>query len=312
MNIKLSCGLKGVFRLFRIVPVLSWSTSAVALGLGLALYRVGWAGIRFSYLFLLVFVASMFQGFAAHAINDLFDWYSGTDRLSEGILSGGTDVIKNNLLRTNQVRFIGWASLILGLAGGLYLVRLFGVFILVLLLIGVWSTVAYSAPPVRLAYHPLAGEWLAAWPATIACTVGTFYVLTGDITPYAVAGGILHATFSISWLMQHHLPDIDADLRAVPCKLTTVALVSHRWGKKYTRYVVMGYFFLFILMGLFFGLRYNPAFFISIAFGLICVLLAYKTNTSDIEHITSKQVAMIVLSIGHALSLAVIFALRLF
>ncbi|MCL4441496.1 MAG: hypothetical protein M1609_13165, partial [Firmicutes bacterium] len=73
-----------------------------------------------------------------------------------------------------------------------------------------------------------------------------------------------------------------------------------------------GYFFLLALMGLCFGLLYNRAFLISVVFGFVCIWLAHNTNTSNIEHITLRQVGMIALSIGHAFSLALVFAFRLF
>lgn len=304
--------LCGIASLFRFIPVLAWSISAIALGAGLALRHSGWTGARFSYLFLLVFIVSMFQGLASHAFNDFYDWKSGTDRYSKGILSGGTCVLKNGFFQAGHLQIIGWVSLIAGIAGGLYLVWVFGLFILVLLLVGIWSTVAYTAPPIRLCYHPLAGEWLGAWPAMIASTIGTFFILTGTVTNLAVAGALLHATFSVAWLMQHHLPDIEADLRAQPCKMTTVALVSKYWGTSRTKYVVTGYFGLVVILGLLFGFNLNPVFYGSVIFGLACIGLAVNTNPSDIRHITSRQVCMIFLSVGHAFSLAAVFALRLF
>lgn len=304
--------LLGIARLFRIIPVLAWSFSAITLGVGLAMYRTAWPNIRLSQLIILVFIAAMFQGLAAHAINDIYDWLSGTDKHSQGIMSGGTRVIGKNLLGISQLKIIGVAALAAGIAGGLYLVWAHGFFILVLLAVGVWSTIAYSMPPVQLAYRPLAGEWLGAWPAMVACTLGTFYVLTGTITSYAVAGGLLHATFSVAWLMQHHLPDIDADLLASPPKMTTVAFVSQRWGKIYTKYLVMGYFLLLVPMGVLFGLLYNPAFLVSIFFCSACAFLALTTNPSNIRQISARQVGMILLSVGHAVSLAALFALRTF
>ncbi len=311
MNPDFRRSLRGIFSLLRIVPVLTWSASAVVLGIGLALHRMKWTGINFFHLLILIFIISMLHGLAAHAINDLYDWLSGTDRGSPGILSGGSAALKNKLLKINQVKITAWAALALGIAGGLYLAWMFGILIFFLLLVGLWSAVAYTMPPVRLAYRPLAGEWLAAWPSAAASTLGTFYVLTGVITSYALAGSILHATFSIAWLMQHHLPDIEADLAAVPRKMTTVALIAQRWGKPSSRFVVMGYFILLTVLGLVFGWLYNQAFLISAAFGSVCVWLAYRTNPVNIKHIVSQQIGMMALAAGHALSLAAVFAWRI-
>jgi 1,4-dihydroxy-2-naphthoate octaprenyltransferase len=299
--------LKGLVTLYRFIPVLSWSICAIILGTGLAIDHIGWRQINLSNLILMIFIVSMFQGFAAHAINDLYDWFSGTDKLSCGILSGGTDVLKNGTFSTRQLKIIGWLSLIAGTAGGLYLVKIYGGVILFLLLIGIWSTVSYTMPPIQLAYRPFAGEWLGAWPAMISCVLGTFYILTGHLTSLVAAASILHAAFSTAWLMQHHLPDIEADLQASPCKMTTVALVSRHWGQASAKYVVMYYFLLPVLLGLYFGLQYTPAFFISATFGVICMWLAYRTDSTDIKQTTSRQVKMIALSIGNALSLALIF-----
>src|SRR3989475_11498556 len=78
----------GWFLEFRTIPVLLWSYTAVALGTGLAVFE----GARLDSLWLVVAIAlaGLIQGWETHAVNEIFDWRSGTDRdRSPRALSGG-------------------------------------------------------------------------------------------------------------------------------------------------------------------------------------------------------------------------------
>ncbi|HBC92274.1 MAG TPA: hypothetical protein DCZ10_05045 [Pelotomaculum sp.] len=299
----------GLWKMFRMVPVLSWSATSFALGIGPA---VGWstsAQINWWYAALVVLSGLVLHGITAHACNDLVDWRSGTDRVSPGILSGGSGVIKNGLLSERQLMFICLAGLLLPVAAGLYLSSRLGPLVFVFLLTGVWSGLSYTLPPFRLSYRPLLGEWLSAFPTILCCTTGSFFILTGHMTIEVASAGIIHGFFSLGWLMQHHLPDMDADLSASPPKVTTPAFLSRRWGPGSARLVPAGYCALAALAGLWAGISIDPVFLIVLPFAAFCIYLAAATDPRNVASITIREKKMVLLTSGHAALLALLLGL---
>lgn len=299
----------GLWRLFRFLPVLSWSICAFALGVGLAIGSSGNGSLNWWHVALIVLAGAALQGFTAHAYNDREDWRSGTDRESPGILSGGTGVIRDGLLSEGSLSFIGLAGLLLPVMAGFYFSIQRGPLVFVFLLVGIWAGLAYTLPPFRLAYRPLLGEWLAAFPAILSCTVGSYFVLTGNVTLQALTAGTLHGFFTLGWLMQHHLSDLFADLNASPTKLTTAAFAYKRWGPSGARLTPAAYFTLAALGGLMGGFIINPVFFLAVVPAFLCIYLAITTNPLDVHSITGKEKAMIALTTGHAAVLAVLLGL---
>jgi 1,4-dihydroxy-2-naphthoate octaprenyltransferase len=300
---------KGLWMLLRIGPVLSWSVSAVALGFGLAVHSAGYRDLNYLHLMLLLAICVLFQGLAAHAFNDREDWCSGTDRYSPGIISGGSGVVKQGIFNLRDLSLIGAVTMALGTALGLYFVYYYGLFILLLLSIGIWAAVAYTTPPVRLAYRPLLGEWLGAWPATVACTLGTFYILTGRFTWLALAAASVHGTFSVAWLMQHHIADIPGDLGATPPKLTTPAWAARVFGLPAARCVVSFYFLLLIGQSVILYYWAHKIFAVPALLGIGGAYLALATDADRVTDITRREIGMILLSAMNTLVLTVFFTL---
>jgi len=83
----------GWFLELRPIPVLLWSYTAVALGTGLAVAEgtaldTGWLAVALA-------LAVLIQGWETHAINEIYDWRSGTDAHgSPRALSGGSKVVR--------------------------------------------------------------------------------------------------------------------------------------------------------------------------------------------------------------------------
>lgn len=299
----------GLWKLFRFLPVLSWSVCAFALGVGLAVGTTGYGSVNWWHVVLVTLAGAALQGITAHAYNDLEDWRSGTDRKSPGILSGGTGVLRYGLLSESSLSFIGLAGLLLPVTAGVYFSVLRGPLVVVFLLVGTWAGLAYTLPPFRLAYRPLLGEWLAAFPAILSCTSGSFFVLTGSVTKQALTAGTLHGLFSLGWLMQHHLSDILADLGASPPKLTTAALAYRSWGPSRARLAPAAYFTLAALGGFIGGAFLDPVFFLAVLPAFLCIYLAMITDPLDVNSITGREKGMIALTTGHAAVLAVLLGL---
>lgn len=294
--------LKGLYQIIRIAPVLSWGISSSLVGLGCAYALTG--SIRWADYILILLLITIIHGVVSHAFNDREDWLSGTDRLTRGILSGGSRVIARGLYNTEELSSLGRKALVITVVGALFLAKA-GPGIVVFLALGIWAALAYTCPPFRLAYRPLVGEWLCGVPAVLACATGTYYVLTGGIHPLAVAGGAIHALLAIGLLMHHHLADITGDLQALPHKLTTVAFTSVTLGIDRAPWVELVYFTLALVTGLAAGWLLHPVFWLGIPFALGCMAVALATQPLDTQDITCKEYYLYWLVTGDAVAKAV-------
>lgn len=290
--------LKALYTLVRILPVLSWGITSSLVGLGFA-YTINNAVNWLDY-GLIVLVIVLIHGVLSHAFNDREDWLSGTDQLSPGILSGGSGVVPSSLYTLEELSLIGKTALLAACIIAIYFVWQVGPSILILLALGIWSSIAYSCAPLRLAYHPLAGEWLCGFPSVYACAVGTFYVLTHEVNGMIHMAGAIHALLAIGLLMHHHISDISSDLQSTPRKLTTVALVSLIKGIEKTPLVEFVYFGLALLLGIAGALFFHSVFWVTIPTALSCMLIAMTTVPEDIMNITVKEYLLYALIIGDA------------
>jgi 1,4-dihydroxy-2-naphthoate octaprenyltransferase len=115
-------------------------------------------------------------------INEYYDY--GTDRLNKnaGPFTGGTRVLVEGKLGFSEVRAGIWASLILAVVFGYLLIQIdeqvSSSSILLLILIGLFLGVGYTAPPLKFSYRGL-GE------VTVALTHSPYVIMSG----YAFQGG---------------------------------------------------------------------------------------------------------------------------
>ena len=288
--------LKGVTTILRLVPLVAWTGGAFVVGTGLARQASG-AEAAPSLLAVAALIAFLVHALFAHGLNDLHDWESGTDRAAAEVLSGGSDVLREGYLRPAELRAVAWSGF--GLAVGLALLNPQEIRLLPHLAVGLWGSYAYSCPPWRLSYVPLAGEWIAALPTNLACGLA-FYQLHGvEPPPLALAGILLHGILSLGWLMQHHLPDWRRDLEALPPKRTTVALVAARFGDQAARLVPTAYYLLASGLALW-CVRLDRRFVISVATALLCAGLALWQDPNDSWRVARRELQMMGLTFLHA------------
>ncbi|TEB10727.1 prenyltransferase [Pelotomaculum propionicicum] len=299
----------GLIRILRIMPVIASTVGSFALGFGLALGAKGFAVFNLKHAALIFAAGLTLHSVTGHAYNELQDWRSGTDKLSPGILSGGAGVIEDGLLDERKLRLAALAGILLPLMASLYFNSLRGYYVLFFLLAGLWSSLAYSIPPFRLAYRPLMGEWLALFPGFLACTTGSFYILTGALNWQVVTAGTIHGLLTLGWIMQHHLPDIGADLMATPAKITTPAFVYKKWGPDAVRLVPAVYFFLAALAGAAGGFFFKTIFYLAIVPSLLCAYLSVTTDPFCVKSITIREKRMINISTCFALVMALLVGL---
>jgi 1,4-dihydroxy-2-naphthoate octaprenyltransferase len=213
---------RGLAQLFRLDPVLSWGGSAFALGVTLAVFLGGPIHAPVDVLLAGVTVA-LAQGITAHALNDAYDWYTGTDKESIGKGTGGSRVIPEEKLSLPEVVVIGIVSLLAVLSLAVYFALEYGGVMYLLVALAVLAPVAYSVPPLKLGYRPF-NEVVVVIPALTAVVVGAELVASGSFSWQAIPVGITHASFCTSWFVVSRIPDYEPDRRVG--KVTSVVYVG--------------------------------------------------------------------------------------
>lgn len=217
-------GVQPIVKLMRPVPLVIWSVPTVVLGFLLQSHP---AHGRWIALALAVVGALLLQGLVTHGLNDMFDWDSGTDQETTGIISGGSRVLVEGLMTRRQMWRVVWVAV------GFYIATAFGLFLLRGPLVwlwaglGIWGAVSYSVPPLRLSYRPYLGEWLALMPAMVSGVMLGGMASNSTLSASLIWGALIYGVFCVASVMQHHLSDMDADWAATPRKRTTPAYWFH-------------------------------------------------------------------------------------
>ncbi len=165
--------------------------------------------------FVLSLIAALSLQIAANLINEYVDHVRGSD---EQKVAGMGMVIKGNLLTPRDVLIGAIATVIVGVAIGLYLVTQSGPLVFYIGVVGVLVVVLYTAGPAPLAYLGL-GEisvFIAMGPLMV---LGAYYVLAaGKTTPNFLVTPILAALpigcTIANILHANNLRDLDADRAA--------------------------------------------------------------------------------------------------
>ncbi|PSL42986.1 1,4-dihydroxy-2-naphthoate octaprenyltransferase [Salsuginibacillus halophilus] len=234
--------LRGGLALLRSIAVVS---SSVATIISAMLPFFLYSTISTSYLLMMFFVlllgAFTIHGVLTHAFNDYMDYLSGTDAYSPAILSGGSRVIQDGIITPPVLWLIGkWLAIALLVTA--FVLALFSYYILsFLLVIGVWAAASYSLPPLRLSYRPFLGEWGSLFPSILFLGLAGPWLIVGEIPVWAAQNAVINALFCLAWVMVHHIPDLDADKRAVPAKRTSVVWFADTFGRYYARFPALLY-----------------------------------------------------------------------
>jgi 1,4-dihydroxy-2-naphthoate octaprenyltransferase len=276
----------GLWKLFRVIPVLTFSGSLMLINIAFA-RRYGTA-LWYHVLPLIVGIF-MINGFLGHSLNDINDWESGTDRVSQGILSGGSKVLKEGLFHKDALSRVAFLSLLAILLIGLYLCLFRGLPVLVALAIGIFTAWAYTCPPLRLAYKPFLGELMGLWVSGVVLATASYFVLTGDFHRVPFVAGVIQTTLLVGWIMQHHIPDIPADLAATPRKLTTPAFFFLLWGPRGAAVPSIFYYSLGAVLS-FLGFFYIHEIFAWMLLpSFVGIWAGVTTDTVDVYDVTKRQ-----------------------
>jgi 1,4-dihydroxy-2-naphthoate octaprenyltransferase len=153
-----------------IIPVLYGSILSVLL----------MPGIKFNFFY---FALTMIGALAVHVgsniVNDIYDFKKGIDKEDPeiGIPHGGSLVLSKGFVSMGGMKAIAFGSLILASAIGVFLWMMIGVWILYLMIFGLFAAIYYTANPFALKYKAL-GDVMVFLSFGVGMTLGAFYVQT--------------------------------------------------------------------------------------------------------------------------------------
>jgi len=199
-----------IFRLSRaqFLPVI---LSPVLVGTALA----WWTNRIFNpYLFGLVVLGSILIHLAANTVDDVYDFASQVDVVSNNMFPpdfGGWKVLPRGLMSFGQAKLTAYVFFILTIIVGLYLTLLTGPFLLLLGVIGIFFAYFHVAPPLRLGYRGLGlGELGILLSFGILPVIGCFYVQTGYVPVLPAIVGLPLGCLTTTVLINHDQIFFDA------------------------------------------------------------------------------------------------------
>lgn len=264
--------VKGLFGWMRLSPAIYWTLSAFAISAGFAVHNLQSAQNVHWEMFGVILLSSVLL--------------QAVLRMRDGSLVIGAEARRTWFL-------LSLLGLVTTITFGEYSAATTTASLLLILLLGVFSTLAYTFHPLR--YVPLLGEWLAAFPAIVACTLGTYFLLTDAWEPIVGIAAVLHSMLCVAWLVQGHLGTLEAG------KLTTTAWVARKFGVDAARHVPAGYFLLTSFVGTMVTLKVAHVFLLTVLCSLLGAFNAWNTKP---EQVADHQIRMLIAVVVHAIVLS--------
>lgn len=290
---------KGWFLEFRVIPVLLWSYTAVVLGSAIAYSTTG--GIDAMWFAVALGLGGLIQGWETHAINEVYDWRSGTDQVDGArALSGGSRVRNLALLdeRDLWTIFVVSTAAIAALTVWVVVARV--AWLALLIVAGYVLGLLYTLPPVATSYRPFAGEWLGGFPGVLLSGLGAFAIQTGFISLVALTALSAHALVCMGMLVVHHYLDAPMDATATPPKRTTVVALGLRNARRYAAGMAATAAILYGSLGV-----VHPAFLLGCALTIPAVWIHLRTVPTDLKSVTRNELRIIQLGVAAGLTTSV-------
>ena len=290
--------LKGFGMLTRIIAVIFSSfVTVLSTSIPLFLFYPELAdGMILMLVVILLLGSFLTHGLLTHIVNDLADFKSGTDDYSPGMLSGGSRVIQNKLFTYSQLKYFGVIlSTVMLITAILFFI--FGHIELgILTIIGIWGALSYSIKPFSFAYRPLMGEWLSLFPSMLALGLAAPWIMLDTIPLWAWFNAGINAIWCMAWVMVHHIPDIDADQRARPVKLTTVLYAANKWGRRAAHMPAVLYLILVAVLAVIMTSTRGLAGLVTQIISIVTVLMLFDMKNRDVEAVTAVEKKMLIMA----------------
>lgn len=292
---------KGVGMLLRVVAVVGSSVATViSTWLPLLIFYDFSAGGLLMLLALLITGAFMIHGMLTHVFNDITDFESGTDQFSPALLSGGSRVIQTGAMSVGMMKKIGLilTSLLLVLAVILAAAGQFELSILII--VGIWGAATYSLKPFRFAYLPFLGEWLSLFPSIFLLGMAAPWLMLDTMPAWAWQNALVNALWCLSWVMVHHIPDMEADRQAIPVKRTSVVWSVDKFGSAGAGYPAVLYLGMIGVVSIWMMASRPVAAIGVIALLAYGVFLVLGMNSKDAEEVTDVEKKLLLATMATA------------
>ena len=187
-------------------PFLLLSVVVVLLAAALA----AWEGYPFDSLrFTLALIGALAAHGAVNLLNEYEDWRSGLDSLTERTpFSGGSGALQQHPEHAGLVQAAAYFLMGVVFAIGLYFYLHVGPGIVPIGLAGIALIVLYTSTITRHPWVCLVATGLAFGPLMM---LGTYYVLTGQISQRAVVVSLIPFFLVNNLLLLNQIPDVAAD-----------------------------------------------------------------------------------------------------
>ena len=210
-TVKTTLPLGWVFFLATRVPFLTATFVPVLLGAVIARAH----GFSNWWLMLLALLGASAIHLGLNVANDVSDATSGADEanVNPTMFSGGSRVIQYGLVSLRAMRMTSIVCYAIGVAIGLYLAAISGPHLLWIGAAGLFLSIFYTAPPLRLVHRGL-GEICVALGFGPIMVLGTYYVLAERLSWEAFYASLPVALLIMLVLYVNQVPDRPANERA--------------------------------------------------------------------------------------------------
>lgn len=298
--------LQGGWMLLRFIAVISSSIVTILSSLlPLFLYTsISTEYLFFAFIFLSI-AAITFHGVLVHLFNDYADFLTGTDAHSPAILSGGSRVIQKGFMEPQHVlKTARWLAIAL-LAFAILMAVIGRYELTILIIIGIWSAISYSLPPFRLSYRPFLGEALSLFPAIFFLGIAGPWIILDSVPLWAYQNAVINALVCMGWVMVHHIPDIEADMQALPKKQTTVVWFVERFGIGFARFPAFIYLLIAAICAVWTGMERTTAGLVTLGIMLAGMILIMRMNPENVKQVTVYEKLLLLFAVLIAIVLGV-------
>lgn len=189
-----------------------------------------WTG-QFNFVaFLLTLVGAGAAHLFSNMINDLWDYYNGTDaaaKETEGAISTNSGFLTGGAWSIGKFRAVTWLLFLIAAVCGIALSFISGWPVLVLGLAGAFIAYFYVAPPIQFGYRGKGYSELAILLAFgVLPVTGAYYVQTSQLDYRALLLSLPIGILTTLILFNHHFLHWEADRQAGKRTLVVV------WGEK--------------------------------------------------------------------------------
>ncbi|MDQ0112831.1 prenyltransferase [Paenibacillus harenae] len=208
----------------RVIPVM---LIPIVMG-SLAAYA--WDGVFDVWLFLLTLIGAASAHLFSNMINDLWDYYNGTDEAahaSKDAISTNSGYLTNGTWSVKKFAFVTWLLFFIAAACGIVLSIFSGFEVMVFAVLGALLAYFYVAPPIRFGYRGKGYSELAIlFSFGILPVVGSYYVQTLLLDTRALLLSLPIGFLTTLILFNHHFLHWQTDREAGKRTLVVV------WGER--------------------------------------------------------------------------------